>query len=205
MGILVEIEAMLGKLRLPSGFTVCEFGDQYLTYLDPPVLAVELYRQMGCGRYEAIDGNGRGTITADLNRPLSDKLRRQFDLVTDFGTGEHIFNQMQVWQSLHQLVRVGGFIAFDRPSKGYDGHCFYLVQENLFLALVHANYYGVIHFEKFETTRGELIRGVFQRRSKQEFRVPQQGRYFKSLVIDEEFTKKGPDYKSGLKQIMGMR
>lgn len=202
MGILAEPLEFIRALPLVKGFAVCELGDQWVTAQQPHYLARDFYKRLGAGRYESIDGNGKGTITHDLNYPLSDTLTGKFDLVTDFGTGEHIFNQYQVWKSLHHLVKPGGFIAFDRPTKGYEGHCFYNTQEALFIALAHANRYTVIQFEHRETSRGELIRGVFRRQTGGKFQVPQQGRYFKSLVIDDRFSKRGPDYKSGVKRAM---
>lgn len=183
MGILSEPAQFIRDLALPKGFSVCELGDQWVTYTDPHQLASEFYKELGCGRYESIDGNGRGTITADLNRPLSPDLGL-FDLVTDFGTGEHIFNQHQVWKSVHYLTKPnGGFIVFDRPVQGYDGHCYYLTHEALYNDLALANGYEVVRLEHATMKRGELIRGVFRRKGKGKFVIPQQGRYKKILQI----------------------
>lgn len=180
MGILREPAAFVKKLPLPAGFSVCELGDQWLTYTAPHMLAADWYRERGCGRYESIDGNGKGTLTADLNEPL-DRGIGQFDLVTDFGTGEHIFDQAQVWRTIHALTKAGGFIAFDRPSQGYPEHCFYNVHECLFRDLAEANGYEVLRLVRGETSRGELIRGVFRKIGDEPFQVPQQGRYRKAL------------------------
>jgi SAM-dependent methyltransferase len=181
MGILAEPEQFVRELPLRRGFTVCELGDQWITHTNPHRLARDLYVELGCSRYESIDGNGRGTITWDLNRKLP--ALGQFDLVTDFGTGEHVFNQAQVWRAVHELTKPGGYIVFDRPTKGYPGHCFYLSDESLFHDIAAANSYEVLRLERRETPRGELIRGVWRRTSDDKFRTPQQGRYKKILVI----------------------
>lgn len=180
MGILREPCDFIRKLPLPKSFTVCELGDQWVTHCDPHVLAAEWYRELGCGRYESIDGNGRGTITADLNKPLKPN-PGTFDLVTDFGTGEHVFDQAQVWCTVHALTKPGGFIAFDRPTQGYVNHGFYNTHPDLFRDIAAANAYDIIFLEHAETKRGELVRGVFQRMSRDKFRYPQQGRYRKAL------------------------
>jgi hypothetical protein len=182
VGILKEPAAFVKKLRLPQGFSVCELGDQWVTYTDPHILASQFFRGLGCSQYVSIDGNGRGTHLADLNKPLAPQLGT-FDLVTDFGTGEHIFDQAQVWRTLHSLVRVGGYLAFDRPTQGYPGHGYYLADECLFRDVAAANEYGIVHLVHGRTSRGELIRGVFQRRRAVPFVVPQQGRYHKILEI----------------------
>jgi hypothetical protein len=104
--------------------------------------------------------------------------------VTDFGTGEHIFDQAQVWRTLHELATPGGFIVFDRPAQGYTEHCFYLTNDCVYLDLAAANGYEVVKFERQTTPRGELVRGVFRRPSPGvAFQIPQQGRYRKHLRI----------------------
>jgi hypothetical protein len=185
MGILAEPAQFVRDLKLPNGFSVCELGDQWITHETPHRLASKFYKELGCKRYESIDGNGRGTFTYDLNIKWEQKGQRwaPFDLVTDFGTGEHIFNQAQVWRTLHVLTKPKGYIVFDRPAAGYPTHCFYLVQEGLIRDLADANRYDVVRLERAQTVRGELIRGVLRKRANTRFAVPQQGRYQKSLQI----------------------
>lgn len=179
MGILREPADFVRDLKLPPKFSVCELGDQYITH-GTHRLARDFYRELGCKRYDSIDGNGRGTITWDLNKKWIDP--RRYDLVTDFGTGEHIFNQAQVWRTLHVLTKRHGFIVFDRPCAGYPEHCYHLVQRCLLEDLAHANDYKVLRLEHGTTLRGELLRGVFVKRYDNSFHIPQQGRYRKILA-----------------------
>lgn len=182
MGIQKEPAAFVAKLPLPKRFRVCELGDQGMCGQGKHDLAKDWYEGLGCGRYVSIDGNGRGTLTADLNKPVT--FSAPFDLVTDFGTGEHIFDQAQVWRTMHALTKPGGYIVFDRPTQGYAKHCYYLTNECLYQDIASANDYTVLWLEKAITPRGELIRGAFQRpMSNTPFHVPQQGRYRASLVI----------------------
>lgn len=186
MGILSRPLAFILKLPLPAAFSVCELGDQYITegdYMKGEArrLSRDFYQnEMRCGRYESIDGNGRGTFTADLNVPLP-KNFGQFDLVTDFGTGEHVFNQWQVFKTIHYLTKMGGFIVWDRPTQGYSEHCYFNANECLYRDLAAANDYRLHRLEFKDMPRGKLIRGVFQRTTKGKFVVPQQGRYHKIL------------------------
>ena len=182
MGILAEPIAFMRALNLPKGFSVCELGDQWVTCQTPHYLAEGLYREMGAKRYASLDANGRGTLTVDLNHKWTAKLK-PFDLVTDFGTGEHIFDQAQVWRTIHKLTKPGGYIAFDRPAQGYPGHCFYRTDECLFRDLAEANSYAIVALEHGMTTRGELIRGIFRTPvfgHVTKFQNPYQGRYQKS-------------------------
>lgn len=177
MGILRETAAMVRALPLPAGFSVCELGDQQMAgKVATPAEA--FYRELGCGRYVSIDGNGQGTVTADLNRPVTALNLGTFDLVTDFGTGEHIFDQAQVWRTLHELTKPGGYIAFDRPSRGYEQHCFYSTHLCLYEDIAAANGYAILQMDTRQTPRGALILGVYWKSlSASPFRHPQQGRY----------------------------
>jgi len=187
MGILREPAQFIKELKLPEGFSVCELGNQFMAggELDRP--AKDFYYLFGCQRYVSLDGNGQGTNTIDLNLPIhfgTKALLGQFDLVTDFGTGEHIFNQAQVWQTMHDLCKPGGYIAFDRPSQGYSKHCFYLITAGLIHDLALANGYAIVRLENQKTPRGQLLRGIFRTpRHALPFQHPQQGKYQSTLRL----------------------
>lgn len=188
MGIQKEVAAYIAAMPWPTHFSVCELGDQGMCGEPTKRLASDFYTSLGCGRYVSIDGNGRATVAADLNLPLDLASRpfalERFDLVTDFGTGEHIFDQAQVWRTLHDLCKPGGFIAFDRPSEGYPKHCFYVTNECLYRDIAAANDYEVVWLTQQRMPRGHLIRGVFKKPlTEVAFRVPQQSRYRGDLVI----------------------
>lgn len=182
MGILVRPLEMVAGLGLKPKFAVCELGDQWITHGERRLASVD-YVKMGCSRYEAIDGNGRGTMTADLNLrlPIHEGWASAFDLVTDFGTGEHVFNQYQVFKTIHDLCKAGGFMVFDRPAQGYEEHCFWLVNECVYRDLAAANGYEVMALENEATTRGKLLRGVMRKATDRKFIIPQQRRYHKLL------------------------
>lgn len=183
MGILKEPANYVKALGLPRGFSVCEFGNQFMSG-DSPRPALEFYQKLGVGRYVSIDANGRGTVTADLNCPVTDLALGTFDLVTDFGTGEHIFDQAQVWRTMHELTAPGRWIAFDRPSDGYSKHCFYLITTGLMEDIARANGYRIVRLAREETPRGWLCRGIFRTPSRHiAFRVPQQGRYLSEFHV----------------------
>lgn len=216
MGILAEPLALIAGLAdLPKPFSVCELGDQFVT--EGPMageLAVVFYRSIGCRWYVSIDANGRnGSLALDLNKPMFGKKAERFkqlkpgsfDVVTDFGTGEHVFNQLEVWRSMHSLCKVGGYIVFDRPSEGYLGHCFYLIQFNLITALAHANQYQIKSLTERKTARGRLIRGAMKKVHENPFFIPQQGRYVRDLVaIDQRSKSLGPDHKSQVLRNAGL-
>jgi len=70
------------------------------------------------------DSNGKdGAIQHDLNLPVEEKHFGQFDVVTNFGTSEHVSpNQMPVFQTMHDLCDVGGLMLHAVPSEGCNRH-----------------------------------------------------------------------------------
>jgi hypothetical protein len=209
MGIRPSMQKMLLRHLVLAGASVCELGDQFVGTKKGRVLARDWYRSQGTERYVCLDANGlNGATTIDLNKPLRDEIFNDvqrhilslgFDIVTDFGTGEHIWNQDQIWRTLHELCKPSGHIVFDRPTQGYGGHCFYLIDRAVIAAFCHFNEYVPIWIGRARTTRGELLRGIL-RKPKQEFpfATPQQGRYFDhiSKVAGRQNAKRGADYKS---------
>lgn len=164
--------------------------------------AREWYAKRGCDRYEALDANGRGTMRVDLNEPLKvyhdyaeafakghlieinevpPGFLRSFHLVTDFGTGEHIFDHAQVWRTLHNLLMPGGFLVLERPHQGHLDHGFINTQPTLIHDVAHANGYTVVSLEIGEVRRGQVIRAALRKSSHGEFRAPTQGKYRKEL------------------------
>jgi SAM-dependent methyltransferase len=231
MGIRPSMQKMLVRHLVLAGASVCELGDQFVGTKQGRVLARDWYRSQGIERYECLDANGlNGAIAFDLNLPLVEydgvmgvplyhirgdlygekrlaEMRGTFDLVTDFGTGEHVWNQDQVWRTLHELCKPSGHIVFDRPTQGYGGHCFYLIDRAVIAALCHFNGYVPIWIGRARTTRGELLRGIL-RKPKEEFpfATPQQGRYFKHIgrIAGRQNAKRGADYKNELLRKHGL-
>lgn len=110
-----------------------------------------------CGfTYRALDiFEAENTILFDLNihTPNVD-LQERFDLVTNFGTTEHVINQYQSLRTMHELARPGGLIYHDLPFAGYHNHGYFSYNPLLFHHLAIANGYEVIlqHYSKGSAT-----------------------------------------------------
>jgi hypothetical protein len=188
MGIGPEAADIIRCLPLSPGFTVCDLGDQIhhtgrrreAGWVSRP--AREFYAELGAGRCESIDANGKASILADLNWPL-DPHPGAFDLVVDGGTSEHIFDVAQCWATIHSLCRAGGMIFFEKPHDGYAEHGFYNFQATFFRDVAVANGYKMSHFGRWKSGRGLLLRGVLHKVEDAPFVFPTQGKYRKALAI----------------------
>lgn len=145
---------------LPHGPSVVELGNQTLKNskarghiyqrfgIEPPTHELtstkDWYLSLGFKRYLAIDVNTeRDAVAMDLNLDIRShyNFTEQFDLVTNNGTGEHVFNQYQVFKNMHDLCRVGGFMVHVLPFYRWVDHGFFNYNPNLFACLAHANRY----------------------------------------------------------------
>ena len=106
-----------------------------------------LYYEMMFGpyRYMALDMHGTPDSTfVDLNQEYS--CDQEFDLVTNLGTTEHIFNQAQVFKTIHDLTAVNGVMFHGLPHQGQYDHGFFNYQPTFFFDLAAANDYQIIFF-----------------------------------------------------------
>ena len=93
--------------------------------------------------YKSVDLHGTNmSVKKDLNYPYSDDLK--YDVITNFGTTEHIFNQYEVYNSIHKLVKPNGLIMHFLPYQGAYNHGFYNFNPTFFFDLGKANDYKII-------------------------------------------------------------
>lgn len=93
--------------------------------------------------YTAVDMHGSPeAIRHNLNEPL--ELDRQYEIVTNIGTAEHVFNIYQVFKSIHDATVPGGLMIHSAPMLGWPDHGFFCFQPTLFFDLAEANDYQVV-------------------------------------------------------------
>lgn len=105
----------------------------------------EMFEACGIG-YDAIDiAVGYKTTVVDLNSSrLPAHMVRAYDTVLNFGTSEHILNQMNVFATIHAATKTNGFIMHSVPSVGYVDHGYYCYTSRFFFDLAGYNEYEVV-------------------------------------------------------------
>ena len=84
------------------------------------------------------------TEILDLNfNKLPIRHREYYDVVLNFGTTEHVFNQWNSFEVMHDAVRVGGVIYCVLPASGYLDHGYYCYTPLFFRDLASANNYVI--------------------------------------------------------------
>lgn len=107
----------------------------------------ELFESAGMP-YQSIDiADGYNTLILDLNRAvLPPDLRAKFDLVLNFGTTEHILNQFNCFEVMHDAIRIGGHIFHSLPAVGYVDHGYVTYTGRCFFDIAGYNEYEIVDF-----------------------------------------------------------
>lgn len=159
----------LGRQTLKDGFL-------------PDDSAEGMYRaRFGVTQYDCIDLRG-GTFEHDLNQPFQGAQLGwpRYDAVTNFGTTEHIFNQAQVWETMHLLCKPGGLMFHALPGPGWGSHGFYGYTEDFIDAVETANGYTRLYYKKILRKETRVLYLVAWRQGADScFNVPGDPLYFK--------------------------
>lgn len=96
--------------------------------------------------YASIDiASSYKTIIVDLNRMhIPSNMNGAFDTVVNFGTSEHILNQMNTFKAVHDATKVGGLIMHSLPHVGYVDHGYFCYTSRFFFDLSGYNGYEVV-------------------------------------------------------------
>ena len=105
------------------------------------------YHAANYPKYMALDVNTRmGASVWDLNNQIDIRVTGVFDLVVDNGTGEHLFNQYQVWKNHHDLTRDGGVLLKIMPFTPWINHGFFNFNPIIYRDVAKANGYKWLFF-----------------------------------------------------------
>lgn len=95
-------------------------------------------------RYASIDVVSAGFAERfDLNaHSLAPAERNSFDVVVNFGTTEHLINQMNAYRVIHDACTPGGHMFHQVPGTGYLHHGYFTYDIQFFEDLAKANGYA---------------------------------------------------------------
>lgn len=137
--------------------SMLELGNQFLYIFSKPwadypsefvtnghdMVAAKLYFQRLGYDHTSIDLNGQdGALSLDLGAPF--QLAKQFDIVTDFGTSEHVSSLFHCLQNIDTHTKVGGKIFHVNPLVGnWPEHGFWYRDEDFYKAFAKMTGYKI--------------------------------------------------------------
>ena len=143
--VLGQLFGVSRTLDLPSADSPdTSFGDRHLQPTAP--FAREFWEWLGF-KYAAVDIDGNpGSLPLDLNydgAPWSS--RKKFNLVTNFGTTEHVSNHLNAFKLIHDLTAQRGIMVHRLPCQGMFNHGFVNYNFKFFWMLARSNGYKFVH------------------------------------------------------------
>lgn len=119
---------------------------------EDPVDDVTLFQSLGFDRIESIDFSDfeNPTHVHDFNLPVPVQFHKQYDVVYDGGTLEHIFNIPQSLRNVFDLLKVGGHVIHASPSSNHVDHGFYMFSPTLFYDYYLSNGFEIVKSYIFE-------------------------------------------------------
>jgi hypothetical protein len=89
--------------------------------------AEPLFALLGATTVSSVDASDyeRPTHIHDFNEPLPASMAKQFSVVYEGGTIEHVFNIPQAFKNCMEMVRVGGHFIQVNEANNYMGHGFW--------------------------------------------------------------------------------
>ena len=181
MGIRYQWEWTLEAARAFSGLNWCdigmlELGNQHFVGYGPDRdhqgTVKQWAKDRGLRQHVSIDINGKdGAYLYDLRLPLPAQYVN-YQIVTNFGTSEHIDQQEPVFKNIHEVCAINGIMLHVVPLVGHwPGHCLYRYAECFFSRLVMDNLYRVRILTTLPKCHAhdELLIAILQRRSKANF------------------------------------
>lgn len=132
MGINIETLKFLDDAIYESqikSFKMVELGNQFIkgVTLETGKIAKDYFVSKGFD-HTSLDINGKnGAIKVNLNIEIKDvNLIKSFDVLTNFGTAEHVTKQYICWKNIHNLVKQGGLFVHLVPlTKNWKSHGYY--------------------------------------------------------------------------------
>lgn len=169
-------------------------SESFISYMHADITGYEMHRLMG-HRYHCIDFDDlKGRIKPykiDLNTgKCPSDLVGTVDMVTNFGTTEHVINQQNSFQIIHDMTRVWGVMIHVVPIARYN-HGFFNYNPGFFTSLARYNNYKIfglytskdLHHNVLQDlipytgdyySNHEYIHVIYQKTNKNEFTDPQQ-------------------------------
>jgi len=136
-----------------------ELGNQHLHKdIEPKYETSKQYFEAIGVSHVSIDINGKdGAIPINLNELIEDNnFVNQFDIVTNFGTTEHVKNQYMCWKNVHRLCKDGGlFVSVVPKNRYWPGHGYYGYKKSFFTSLSAMNNYSIIKCETNTSRRNK--------------------------------------------------
>ena len=151
MGLTVNTLIFQEKIIKGVGFQwekirICELGSQIIVNRKIP--AKQFYiKEKNVLEHISLDLNGMyDSLKVDLGRPVPKQLLNRFNLITNYGTTEHVTNQYHVFKNINNMCKVNGVIIHAVPIPNHwINHSRYYYSQLFFSELANLCNYKILN------------------------------------------------------------
>jgi hypothetical protein len=175
--------------------SIAELGSQFVVEEEwgsygPPYFK-DVFSNLKLTSFDFYPENNATVI--DLSNPIDKNLKNNFDIVTNFGTTEHVQNQYVCWKNIFDMLKIGGLSINEIPKKNnWPGHCKYYFDESTVESLKK-------DFETIEIQdvnypypgAGDLLFFVLKKKHDLEFMTTENELMQNILTIENHFDQQG--------------
>jgi hypothetical protein len=132
--------------------------------LDPAAPAARIFWEWLGFDYAAIDIDGSpGSIPLDLNfDSVPAEATGKYPIVTNFGTTEHVANQLNAFKIIHDLTAPGGVMIHELPAQGSFNHGLINYNFKFFWMLARSNDYKFFYARYDEGEAYEFPKNILE-------------------------------------------
>lgn len=145
-------ESLEREGRELKGSSMAELGNQFIKFSSFH-LSKNYFISRGVDHI-SYDWNGKDdSVMLDLGSSPKQSFPT-YDIVTNFGTSEHVYNQYWCFYHIHQLCKVGGIMIHSIPFKNsWPTHCPFYYEPICFELLAESCGYEILH-NRIDKSRG---------------------------------------------------
>jgi len=140
--------------RLNPAFSESELSSRFPVRSDSRLYATEIWKRAGMEYLSYDITEAPDSTVFDLNfGSVPQKDLGSAKIVTNFGTSEHIANQLNVFRVAHDLMMVGGVSIHNVPFTGWLNHGLLNYHPKFFFSLIVNNRYRLKYVEYMAPTQ----------------------------------------------------
>jgi hypothetical protein len=134
-GLHLSLSDLRGNLQR-FGFSFADSSIERM-FDGPHPYSEDFLRSLGAEEVHSVDFSDYegATHVHNMNIPIPEPMKRQYSIVLDGGSLEHIFNFPVAMKNCMEMVRVGGHFLGIAPANNFMGHGFYQFSPEMFFSI----------------------------------------------------------------------
>lgn len=171
-----------------SNIKIAELGVQYVMGEEwgeyGPLYFKDIFPNLDLTSFD-ITGENNSTFL-NLSSPLPNDYKNKYDLITNFGTTEHVQDQYICWKNIFNMLKYNGIVINEIPKKNnWSNHCKYYFDEDTFKTM--SDDFEIIDIQDIPYDgNGDLIYCVIKKIHQDKFKCKKQ-KLLDSITIIEDY------------------